>query len=292
MQKVSVFDAVKFSLRIFFINKFFYIATALISAYYIFLSYSYKIVFDFFVRRFPRFGIIVDLLKDLPNKKVLETLKSDHVAAEAFAATIVQGLPRFIGILGLILIIYLLLWLIYEYIWLGIIKSSVDFYDQGSSSCSAFLISLFKFIRFVIASIIYLLFVFGMALICLTVVISVGIIFKSHNLTTILALILGPISLIFMIYFSLKFWFFPYFIVDKNAGIIGSLSQSFRLKGGPSKVFVLLVIGFFLRLISRFFVGILTENLIMPISSVITVIISFLYILSGAYLYRNLTSKG
>jgi uncharacterized membrane protein len=97
--------------------------------------------------------------------------------------------------------------------------------------------------------------------------------FPDNSTLTTIRMVLGVVGVagaIISVYFSLKFMFFKYFIVDKNSGIIESLKQSSEVTKGIKWqliLFGLVMAGIILLGVIAFFVGIFIA---LPVAMVAT----------------------
>ncbi|UMZ74414.1 DUF975 family protein [Natranaerofaba carboxydovora] len=173
---------------------------------------------------------------------------------------------------------------------LGMIKITLKAYENEAYSYSDFL-NVFKYlIRYIISFIIYL----AVVLIVTLIVVMPFILFATslafdtlyritdgtQPLIVGFLVIMGLPGMIPGILLAIKLFFFDYFIVDKDMGIIESLKASFRLTKGR----LLKLIVFFLAVVLINFGGIL----LLGIGLLVTMPISFL---ATAHVYKKLVER-
>jgi len=130
-------------------------------------------------------------------------------------------------------------------IYLGLIRISLRFYDNEKPRLSELFSQYRLVVKFLIASIFY-------GLIFLIIFIIVGGVYFIINSTlraldfepivnTLFSLIMFFLAIIIGAFFFIKFMFFPYVLVDQNAGIIESLRRSFIITNGITNIIDLIV---------------------------------------------------
>ena len=120
---------------------------------------------------------------------------------------------------------------LYDYLMLGWTKISVDFSRRDTSEVSSLFARPLLFLRYFIATVFFGFAVFLPA--------SLMFIISPLPKGFFLGLLLYTIV---AIYLTLKFWFYPYFLVDKKACVLESFGSSFRLKGGALNLILLYLI--------------------------------------------------
>jgi len=148
--------------------------------------------------------------------------------------------------------VYLIGWILSIIVGLGLVKISLNFYDNLKSKISDLFSQYRLFFRYLFASILYGLITF-----------------------------LGAIFLIIPgIYLGIRLGFFQYFIVDKKTGVIDSLKRSWQItKGSVWNLFL-----FYLLLFGINFLGIICL-LVGLFATVPTTIVA------KAFVYRKLLSQ-
>lgn len=180
-----------------------------------------------------------------------------------------------------IIVFIILIKLLYDYIILGWTNMSLDFSKQDKSSFSSLFTKPKLFFRYFVATMFF----------------SIIILFPSNIMFIISPLpkgfIIGLILFIIVsTYLTLSFWFYPYFLIDKNSCILESFGLSYRLQGSFINLFLLyliiLAIILPITVISILLIhifGFFISWFIFAVSIAIMWIIAFL---STAYLYTRL----
>ena len=172
---------------------------------------------------------------------------------------------------------------LYYYFYAGWARISLDIYDKGSSSISSLFSRFSVFIKLMVAAFFYSF----IALMPWKLAVLFSLLYPAIGLI-ILWVVLAAVSSIF---FLLKFVYFPFFIVDKNAGIFESLGSAFRLKGAAWRVLLLALLygsinSLFGRLVFSYFPPILYVLCTFAFYFVTWII---LYMALG-FLYRKLSA--
>jgi len=137
--------------------------------------------------------------------------------------------PGVLILLGLsIFLFFVLFTAVFYYIYAGWIRISLDFYDKGSSKISALFSRFSVILKFLCAGLIYSI------VILLPWKISFLLFFLYPSVLLAVPLII--LSIVLSFFFGLKFFYYPYFIVDQNAGIFESLGKAYRLKGAALRI--------------------------------------------------------
>jgi len=197
--------------------------------------------------------------------------------------------PGVFLMLGLaVLIVFCTIIAIQFYVYAGWARISLAFYDKGSSTIGTFFSGFSTLIKLIVAGFIYSF------LVILPWKLAAGLFIIYPNV--ILLLVWIPLAIFFSMFFLLKFFYFVFFIVDKNAGIFESLGNAFRLKGAPSRLILLWLLFFAASILFSLTVGWLFALIKMPaiIGSLVSLIYNFVIMVVGVmslgYLYKRLSA--
>jgi len=175
------------------------------------------------------------------------------------------------------------------YFYLGWTRVSLEFKDKGKSSISSLFSRISVLFKALISALIYAFIIF------LPWKIAFLIAYLFHFNKTVTG-ILFFLAFIACVYLVLKFFFFPYFIVDRNAGPIEALKKSFKLEGAPLHLIILgLALGFIFIILSlpAVFAGRFRVEWLLVIAAIYRILLNFASFVVGklsvASLYRDLS---
>ena len=279
MKKIYAFDAFKFGVRTFLKNPLFLIGISLLGLLSIIASF-----------------LVLSGVVGVPIVFLLRATKGLSVS---------DTLTTFLLVLVIILFIVFSK-MILDYFALGMKRISLDFCDTGKSSVDSLFSRFSMFITYFFVSLLYFIFSLlpGLFFALISFVTAyylriskfpLAVYFRKlgvhqFGLEWVAIGFVILVAFIIFFYFSLKFWFYGYFILDKNAGIIESLRKSYNVVGGVKNLllFQLLMLFFGLSaLLLRFVPGTIGHLLVL----IFQLIYFFVYGFSSAYLYRKLTSS-
>ena len=295
MNKASPLEAVGFGFRLFFKNFFFFLGVFFVGLFTWLASFIASLIITIpFL--FPLFKM---------SSKFFSTVGSflEGSSSKIFAAKI-QDLIQYIFsagpwvaislILGFILIL-IINKMVYDYLMFGLINISVEVYDMGSSSIRSLFSRPSKFFRYFFSTILYNVItwfgaIFSMAIGGFLGYFAVFAVKSSHVPIYKIGIMFVVAIAIFLpfLYWLIKFWFYSYFIADKNKGAIEALKDSYNIRGGfwPVIFMWLLFFAIFAILGAVF-------DYIPYIGWVLGLLLNFsgwfAGALAGAFLYRRLT---
>lgn len=146
-------------------------------------------------------------------------------------------------------IVFVIIQILSIVVAINFIKTGLDIvYERNDKPCvkSLFKIDMTLFIRYYVVQILYSI-VLMVPLIIVFSLFSLAIIFAWGNIVKIILGVLGIISLIFMIIYSVRLGYHQYFIVE-GSKIIESLKNSYKITKGL--VWSLIVVGFVFMMIN------------------------------------------
>lgn len=263
MNKVSVIDAIKFGFRAtikkpwFFIGScfvsFFIIIIGIISAIIAALPFVIPVIFsikslgsafmELIEKTVNQGSQIMQGVGKTPDLGVGDIFDNIIKIVTGFISNAFTLILKHSGIIALIilavLVVIFVFSLAYNIIYLGWARIALDFKDKGESCISAFSPNFSLVIRAVFAGFL------SKFIASIPFWITVFIAFIFPNIWALKITILSILfiaSAVIGIYFTLKFFFCKFFILDQNAGIIESLRKSFNLHGAPVRLILLWLI--------------------------------------------------
>lgn len=162
---------------------------------------------------------------------VLQTIAN----LKAIIAEILENPWMFVLFAIGVLIFLLLARMVYDFIILGWTRISFDFASKGSSSLKSLFSNLCVFFKYFIATILF-------SIVVWLPFVVVGMFLLLTKMGSTACMIGYSLSTLMSLYFGFKFWFYGYFIVDKDAGIMGSLKKSFNVVGAVTHLMILFVL--------------------------------------------------
>ncbi|MDD4290305.1 MAG: hypothetical protein PHH83_03475 [Patescibacteria group bacterium] len=175
------------------------------------------------------------------------------------------------------LLSYIIIWVLQIIISIGIIKICLNIvYDKIEKPKIKDLFSYSNlFIKYLLASILFSIFIFLPTSVIFAFFILMAVL-KVNIIINIILGVLGLASLVFMIIYSIRLSYYPYFITE-GSGIINSLKNSNKIT--KKLVWSLLVLGFVLGLIN------LLGLLCLGVGILVTIPISYV---ATAYVYKKM----
>jgi len=126
----------------------------------------------------------------------------------------------------------------YDFIMIGWARFSLDFYDKGKSSLKYLLPRPSMLIKYMLATLLF----FGISCIPSAAFLWLYLFISFFMPVSFPVAVIGYlIALVCSWYLMLRLWFYPYYLVDKQVGVLESLKQSYDLGIGFVSVAISLV---------------------------------------------------
>jgi len=187
------------------------------------------------------FGVIGGFVKGIANGGPLRAITQGvSGVVKGINRALIEKIDELEGILNevlahKILFIYLLIGILlflllarmfYDFIMIGWARFSIDFYDKGKSSIKYLFPRPIVVVKYMLATLLF----FGISFIPSLVFLWVYLFISAYTKISFSLAIIGYLfAFVLSWYLMLRFWFYPYYLVDKQVGIIESLKRSYDL---------------------------------------------------------------
>ena len=173
----------------------------------------------------------------------------------------------------------------YDFIMIGWTKMSLDFYDKKSTSIRSLFVRPSTWIKYVLATVLFLIISSIPTVIYFWFYLLINYFVKIPHAITSIGYI---IAMIFSWCLVLRLWFYPYYIVDEDAGIIDSLKRSYNMGLGFLNVVISLLVFLFIAGIPLAIALKWPDIITFTILGIILAIVWMASWMSYAYLYSKL----
>jgi len=187
-------------------------------------------------------------------------------------------------VFGLILLI-IIIKMAYDFVMLGWTRLSLEFYDKKSGSIQFLFSRPNIWITYVLATVIFLGVSCVPSLIYFWFYLLISYFVKIPNIILMLGYLASVITSWCLV---LRFWFYPYYIIDENAGVIGSLKKSYNMGLGFLNVIISLFAFAIIAGVPLFIALKWPHIITFAILGVILAVVWMSSWVSYAYLYRKL----
>jgi len=243
MQNISSREAIKFGLHCLIDRAYFFI-----QAFFLAILIQLSVLFVGFLIILP----FVILLSKLVRKMIFfhpvssaTWLPVEITTLSDISEVFYKMWAKPLLMIDVIVIMFILIFTIFSVIAvikIGWSRLGLSYYDKKPLRLSVFKFKLPFLFKYVFAHML-----FWLIIMLLLIVAALPIVIFTFEMTGVLLWLSIPVGLIafmYTIFLILKLWFFPYFIIDQNAGIIESFKKSYLFVGLPKKIIFLNIILF------------------------------------------------
>jgi hypothetical protein len=248
MKKIYAIEAIGFGFKAFFKNPLFFIATFIIGKIILVcgLFLALLVSFPYFINLIELgtkiFGQGKEFLQNASFRSAIVVVKkfiSAFTDIKTIFAEVVDSKYLFLFFLiGLILFIACLK-VIYDFVILGWVKLSLAYYGHKKLSIEYFFTSPVIWLKYIIATFLFFIVTVIPSLIYLWLYLLIT---YFRPIPDNISYFAYAVSLIFSWYFMLRFWFYPYYIVEGNSSAVEALRKSYNLGLGFVNIIISLLV--------------------------------------------------
>lgn len=294
--KICAFKAFAFGLKEFFKHPLFFIVNFIIGKIILICG-----VFLALLISFPFFINLIELVQKLffQGQEFLTqaTFKRAIVVVKQFIAAFTDLKTIFAEIVAskylfLFFILGVFLFIIcvkifYDYMILGWTKLSLEYYAKKHKSIELFFNRPVIWLKYIIATSLSVVVFFLPSIIYLWVYLLVSYFTPVSDKTMYIAY---GFSVLVSIYFTMRLWFYPYFLLDQEASAVEALRMSYNLKYGFANLLILFVLFEIILAAPTYYMIYFPSVLTYCIFGVCVAIVWMSSWKSYAYIYKNLIS--
>ncbi|KKP29518.1 MAG: hypothetical protein UR12_C0006G0005 [candidate division TM6 bacterium GW2011_GWF2_30_66] len=297
MKKIYAIEAIGFGFRAFLKNPLFFIIT--------FVMGKIMLIFGLFLAALVSFPYFINLIElgtkifeqgqefliNASFKKAIVVVKkfiSAFTDIKTIFAEVIESKYLFLFFLIGVILFIACLKIIYDFVIIGWVKLSLAYYDHKKLSIESFFCKPIIYLKYIIATFIFLIISIIPSLIYLWLylLISYFTIIPDN-----IAYMTYAISVIFSWYFMLRFWFYPYYIIEGDSSSVEALQKSYNLNLGFTNVIISLFVFIIILGVPGLFVYWYPNNITYAIFGVFLLVSWISSWMSYAFIYRNLVKE-
>lgn len=297
MKKIYAIEAIGFGFKAFLKNPLFFIITFFMSKIMLVfgLFLAALVSFPYFINLIELvtkiFGQGQEFLINASFKKAIIVVKkfiSAFTDIKTIFAEVIESKYLFLFFLIGVILFISCLKIVYDFVIIGWVKLSLAYYDHKKLSIEYFFCKPIIYLKYIIATFIFLIISIIPSLIYLWIYLLVSYFTIIPNN---IAYITYTISVVLSWYFMLRLWFYPYYIIEGNFSSVDALQKSYNLNLGFTNIIISLLVFIIILGIPGIIVYWYPNNITYSVFGVFVLVSWISSWMSNAFIYRNLVKE-